>query len=74
MEFNVASIFERVASHVPEREAIICGEARLTYGEFDRRANRMAHYLASRGIAKGDHVAIYAYNRLEWVEAMLACY
>lgn len=74
MEFNVASIFERVAQNVPEREAIICGEARLTYGDFDRRANRMARYLASQGIGKGDHVAIYAYNRLEWVETMLACY
>lgn len=74
MEFNVASLFERVASHVPDREAIICGEARLTYGEFDRRANRMARHLAACGIGKGDHVAIYAYNRLEWVETMLACY
>ncbi|HQQ74098.1 MAG TPA: acyl-CoA synthetase [Pseudomonadales bacterium] len=74
MDFNVASIFERVAQNVPDREAIICGEARLTYGEFDKRANRVAHYLQSVGIGKGDHVAIYAFNRLEWVEAMLACY
>ena len=74
IDFNVASIFERVAQNVPDREAIICGDARLTYGEFDKRANRIAHYLASVGIKKGDHVAIYAFNRLEWVEAMLACY
>lgn len=74
MDFNVASIFERVAQNVPDREAIICGDERLTYGEFDKRANRIAHYLASVGIGKGDHVAIYAFNRLEWVEAMLACY
>lgn len=72
--FNVASIFERVAQNVPDREAIICGDARLTYGEFDKRANRVAHYLQSVGIVKGDHVAIYAFNRIEWVEAMLACY
>lgn len=74
IEFNVASIFERVARNVPDNEAIVFGSERLTYGEFDRRANRVAHYLASLGISKGDHVAIYAFNRLEWVEAMLACY
>lgn len=74
MEFNVANLFERVAQNIPDREAIVCGTERLTYGDFDKRANRVAHYLASRGIGKGDHVAIYAYNRLEWVEAMLACY
>ena len=74
MEFNVASLFERVAHNIPDNDAIICGAQRLTYGEFDRRANRLASYLASIGIRKGDHVGIYAYNRLEWVEAMLACY
>ena len=74
MEFNVASLFERVAQNVPDNEAIVCGNQRLTYGEFDKRANRLAHYLASQGICKGDHVGIYAFNRLEWVEAMLACY
>ncbi len=74
MDFNVASIFERVAHNVPDREAIICGSERLSYGEFDKRANRLARYLQQLGIGKGDHVAIYAYNRLEWVEAMLACY
>jgi acyl-CoA synthetase (AMP-forming)/AMP-acid ligase II len=74
MDFNVASIFERVAHNIPDKEAIVCGAERLTYGEFERRANRVARYLANVGIQKGDHVAIYAYNRLEWVEAMLACY
>jgi acyl-CoA synthetase (AMP-forming)/AMP-acid ligase II len=74
MDFNVASIFERVAQNVPDREAIICGEARLTYGELDRRANQIANHLRSVGIGKGDHVAIYAFNRLEWVESMMACY
>ncbi len=74
MEFNVASLFERVAQNVPDHEAIVCGDQRLSYSEFDKRANRVAHHLASQGIGKGDHVAIYAFNRLEWVEAMLACY
>lgn len=74
MDFNVASLFERVAQNIPDHEAIVCGSQRLTYGEFDKRANRLAHYLASQGISKGDHVGIYAFNRLEWVEAMLACY
>lgn len=74
MQFNVADIFERVAANIAEREAIVCGESRVSYGEFDRTANQLAHYLASKGIGKGDHVAIYAYNRPEWVVAMLACY
>ncbi|MEH6591774.1 MAG: acyl-CoA synthetase [Halioglobus sp.] len=74
MEFNAADLFERVAGHLPEREAVVCGQARATYGQLDRRSNQLARYLLSLGIGTADHVGIYAYNRIEWVEAMLACY
>ncbi len=39
----------------------------LTWGEFDRKANRLANYLLSRGIRKGDKVAILLMNCLEWL-------
>jgi len=74
MEFNAADLFERVAGHLPEREAVVCGEVRASYGYLDKRSNQVARYLQSLGIGRGDHVGIYAYNRMEWVEAMLACY
>ena len=38
------------------------------------RANRLAHVLAGRGVGAGDHVAVYAWNRAEWVEAWWASY
>ena len=47
---------------------------RLTYRQLDERANRFAHYLATRGIEPGAHVGILAHNRAEWVEAMIGCY
>ncbi len=74
MEFNVADLYEKVTDYVSEREAIIFGENRLTYRSLDDRANQAAHYLASVGVKKGDHVGIYAYNCPEWAEAMVACY
>jgi len=39
----------------------------LTWGEFERRANRFANLLLSRGIKKGDKVAILLMNCLEWL-------
>lgn len=74
MEFNVAHLIGRVARHIPEREAVICGEQRATYKHFDDKSDRFARYLRSVGFGKGDHIAIYAYNSIEWIEAMLACY
>lgn len=39
----------------------------ITWKEFDRKANRFANLLLSRGIKKGDKVAILLMNCLEWL-------
>ena len=39
----------------------------ITWSVFDEKANRFAHLLISRGIRKGDKVAILMYNCLEWL-------
>ena len=74
METNFADMFEAVADLVPDRTAIvIVGGPRRTFGELEARVNRMAHHLADAGVQPGDHVGIYAYNGVEWVETLLAC-
>ena len=39
----------------------------MTWGEFDKKANRFANLLLSRGIKKGDRVAVLLMNSLEWL-------
>ena len=39
----------------------------ITWGVFDEKANRFANLLLSRGIKKGDKVAILLMNCLEWL-------
>lgn len=43
------------------------GRQELTWKEFDKKANRFANLLLSRGIKKGDKVAILLMNCLEWL-------
>ncbi len=74
MEFNLADLYEIVADAVPDRLAIVAGDRRLTYAELDERANRFAHHLLDRGVEHGEKVAIYSWDRAEWVEAMLGAY
>ena len=45
---------------------------RLTFGEVDARANRVARALAGRGVVAGDRVGVYLTNRLEFVDLFLA--
>ena len=74
MQFNLADLFERVADTVPDALALVCGDRRLTFAEFDERATRLAHALQAGGVAAGDHVALYCYNSTEYLEGMLAAF
>jgi acyl-CoA synthetase (AMP-forming)/AMP-acid ligase II len=73
VEYNLADLFESVVDTVPEREALVCGDRRLTFADLDARANRLAHHLAASGVGAGDHVGVQLYNGLEYVETLLAC-
>jgi 3-oxocholest-4-en-26-oate---CoA ligase len=74
MRFNIADLFECVVDHVADREALVCGDRRVTYAELDERSTRLAHALVDLGMAAGDHVGIDLYNGVPSVEAMLACF
>jgi len=74
VEFNLADLWERVVDEIPDHEALVCGDRRLTYAEADARASRLAHHLADVGIGPGDHLALYLYNGTEYLEAMLAAF
>ncbi|MEX2255387.1 MAG: acyl-CoA synthetase [Acidimicrobiia bacterium] len=74
MKYNLADLWERVVDTVPDREALVCGDRRLTFRQADDRINQLAHVFAERGIGAGDHVALYLYNGTEYLEAMLAAF
>jgi len=74
LEFQLADLYECLCDTGPEADVVVAGSRRLTRSQLDERANRLAHHLESQGIGPGDHVGIYAFNRLEWVEALLACW
>jgi len=53
---------------------VVCDGRRRTYAEMEVRANRLAHHLAAHGVRPGDHVGIYAYNSVEWIETLWAVF
>lgn len=61
------------ARRVPERRALVGRAHLLTYAEFDRAADELAHGLAARGIERGDQVAIWMTNCPDWVVCWMAC-
>jgi long-chain acyl-CoA synthetase len=59
---NLAVLLEDSARDVPDRVAVACGPARLTYAELDAEASQVAGALAARGIGPGDRVALSCPN------------
>jgi len=53
------------AARQPHRPALIEDERSLTWEQFFRTRNRLAHALAGLGIGAGQHAIVYAHNALE---------
>jgi len=87
VQFNLAQAFETVAATVPEREAIVWGDRRLSYAELRDRSRRLATFLNNRGLGSHggrhglsghesaqDHLGLYLHNGNEYVEGMIGSY
>jgi fatty-acyl-CoA synthase len=74
MAFQLADLFECLVDAAPDAEALATRERSWTRADLDARANRLAHHLAASGIGPGDHVGVLSHNRVEWIEALLACW
>jgi acyl-CoA synthetase (AMP-forming)/AMP-acid ligase II len=72
--WNFADVWETVAQQIPDADAQVQGDRRVTWSEFDRRANGIAQALLDAGVAEQDKVAQYLYNCPEYLESMFATF
>ena len=87
MEFNLAVVNEAVSAAVPDREAIVWQDRRISYGQLNDRTRRLANHLLGEGFtvhaerseldgweSGQDHLALYLHNGNEYLEGMLGAY
>ncbi len=72
--WNIADVWELAADVKGEATALICGDARRSWTELDRRANGLARTLLDAGLGHQDKVAQYLYNGNEYLESLFACF
>ncbi len=63
-----------VAAHTPDREFIVIGDDRYTYGEFSRWAEEVGRDLVAAGIKRGDRILIQLPNQVEALVAQAAAF
>jgi amino acid adenylation domain-containing protein len=68
----VHELFEAQAGAWPEAIALEHGPARLSYGELDAQANRLAHHLRALGVGPDERVAVCLERGPALVVALLA--
>ena len=64
--------FQEHAGTRPDAVAVATAGGELTYGELDRRANRLAHRLRAAGVGPGSLVGVHLGRTPRMVEAVLA--
>ena len=71
-DWNFADVWEAVADLLPDATALVHGDRRVSWTDFDRRASGVATALLDSRAKAQDKVAQYLYNGPEYLEALFA--
>jgi acyl-CoA synthetase (AMP-forming)/AMP-acid ligase II len=72
--WNFADVWEVVADVHADRPALVWREQRLTWREFDRRADAAATAFIEAGLGAQSKVSQYLYNVPAYLESVFACF
>lgn len=64
---SLGAVIEKAAQNYPQNPAILYQEREISYRLFNQQANKVANFLISQGIRKGDVVALFMENRPEFL-------
>ena len=70
----IADVWDTVADRLPNAPAIMHGDRRRNWREFERNASGVARLLLDHGLRRGDTFAQYLYNGVEYLESIFAAF
>ncbi len=69
---TIGDLLVRNAHKFPDKTAVVSEERSLTFGDFNRRVNRLAEALIARGLTKGDRIGVLVHNGHQFLEIYFA--
>ncbi|MBM7170595.1 fatty acid--CoA ligase family protein [Streptomyces sp. G44] len=68
---SIPGLVRSAAERYGDREAVVEGRTRVSYGQLGRRVERAAAACVAHGVEPGDRVAVWAPNTLDWIVCAL---
>ena len=72
MRTQFGSIWEAIADAVPDQAAVVQGDRRVSWKDYDQRAARLARAFLDAGLGVQSKVGMYLYNSPEYCETNFA--
>ncbi len=69
---TIIDLFEQQVEKTPDNVAVVMGDVKLTYSEFNAKVNALANVLRDMGIKPNDYVALIAKRSIEMVLGIFA--
>jgi acyl-CoA synthetase (AMP-forming)/AMP-acid ligase II len=74
MEINLATAWEAISDEIPESDALLSGETRRSWREYEDRSARLASALAAAELPVAANVGLALYNGTAYSEVQFACF
>mgnify|MGYP003662498707 FL=1 len=74
MTWQMADIWENIAKAIPGKPAIVDGDKRYSWAQYENRAARVAQLLTGHGLEPGAKLSIYSYNSAEYMETQFGAF
>jgi len=62
MEFHFATVWESIADVIGDNTAVVHGDRRFTWSQYDERAARVAAAYTAAGLGPDSKIGLYLYN------------
>ncbi|MBM3717520.1 MAG: AMP-binding protein [Actinobacteria bacterium] len=74
MKTHFATLWEAIADEIADVDAVVQGDRRFTWAEYENRASRIAAALTAGGLGPDDKVGLFLYNSPEYLETHFAAF
>ena len=74
MEMHYATLWEGITDEIGDRTAVVMGQTRRSWTDFEQRAARLASAYAAAGLRPDSKIGLYLYNSPEYLEAQFGAF